>query len=448
MKTHPTDLHVEALLDQDRDRQEILLHIIQCDRCRERVGGILHRLRTRTPDAPDGKKEPERTADAGALPFALVLLKERIDAPELLDELLRQPPARRQTLLGSNPRLHTWGLSELLVEQSLETVTRDPWRAEEMAALALGLSEFLDTGFYGAATIQDLRARAWAYVGNARRVRSDFAGAQKAFASARICLRRGTRSPFELAVLLDLEGSLRRDQRLLAEAGDLFRQASRIFLTEGEPHRAGRSLVNLSTVYYFMGNLEEALTLLRQSLALLDMKKEPRLRLYARHNLSSYLTEAGRFPEARDAYRETRQLYREHPEPWVQNRRKWVRGRILGGLGHPARAEALLLAARDGFMSEGTEGVPYDAALVSLEIAMLYAEQGRTTELKRLAGEMVPIFSSLHIHREALAALAFLTRAIEAETASLEMVKAVADYLRRAANEPELRFQAPESPRG
>ena len=439
MKKHPTDVHLEALLDQDRDRQEILLHIIQCDRCRERVEGILRRLRARTSADPQ-KDEPEQTANPGALPFALVLLQERIDAPELLDELLGQPQARRQTLL-SNPRLHTWGLSELLVERSLETVTRDPWRAEELGALALDLSGFLETGFYGAATIQDLRARAWAYIGNARRVRSDLAGAQTAFDSARVYLRRGTRSPFELAVLLDLEASLRRDQRLLDEAGDLFRQASRIFLKEGEPHRAGRSLVNLSTVHYFTGDLEEALALLRQSLDFLDMKREPRLRLYACHNLSSYLTEAGRFHEAREVYRQTRQLYREHPEPWVQNRRTWVRGRILGGLGHPARAEALLLAARDGFLAEG---VPYDTALVSLEIAMLYAEQGRTAELKRLAGEMVPIFSSLHIHREALAALAFLIRAIESETADLEKVKAVSDYLRRAANRPELRFEEPE----
>jgi len=45
------------------------------------------------------------------------------------------------------------------------------------------------------------------------------------------------------------------------------------------------------------------------------------------------------------------------------------------------------------------EGIPYDTALVSLEIATLYAEQGRTAELKRLAAGMLPIFSSLHIHR-------------------------------------------------
>ena len=111
------------------------------------------------------------------------------------------------------------------------------------------------------------------------------------------------------------------------------------------------------------------------------------------------------------------------------------------GLGHPGPAESLLLAARDGFLAEG---IPYDTALVSLEIATLYAEQGRTAELKRLAAGMVPIFSSLHIHREALAALAFLTQALESEAAGLEILTAVADYLRRAAHEPDLRFQAPQ----
>ncbi|HET9225100.1 MAG TPA: hypothetical protein VFR31_00415, partial [Thermoanaerobaculia bacterium] len=80
---------------------------------------------------------------------------------------------------------------------------------------------------------------------------------------------------------------------------------------------------------------------------------------------------------------------------------------------------------------------------VSLELASLYAEQGRTEDLKRLAKEMLPIFSSLQIHREALAALAFLRQAIETEKASLEMVTSVAAYLRRARHNPELRFELP-----
>lgn len=61
--------------------------------------------------------------------------------------------------------------------------------------------------------------------------------------------------------------------------------------------------------------------------------------------------------------------------------------------------------------------------------------------MKRLAEEMVPIFSSLHIHREALAALAFLKQAVEAEYATVDLVSRVACYLRKAQHDPELRFQ-------
>ena len=78
------------------------------------------------------------------------------------------------------------------------------------------------------------------------------------------------------------------------------------------------------------------------------------------------------------------------------------------------------------------------------ELAVLYAEQGRMADLKRLAAEMVPIFSSLHIHREALAALAYFRQAVETERASLALVNGVAAYLRRAEHNPSLRFQEPE----
>ena len=170
----------------------------------------------------------------------------------------------------------------------------------------------------------------------------------------------------------------------------------------------------------------------------MEPAREPRLLLIARHNLIFVLTELSRFLEARRAYREARPLYRSFPDAWTQNRRKWVKGRIARGLGQPEKAETLFLAARDGFLEEG---IPYDTALVSLEIALLYAEQGRTAELKRLAAEMVPIFASRQIHREALAALAFFQRAVEAERAGVEAVERIAEYLRKARYAPELRFQ-------
>jgi tetratricopeptide (TPR) repeat protein len=201
-------------------------------------------------------------------------------------------------------------------------------------------------------------------------VRSDLHSAEEAFASARDHLRRGTQNPWEEAVLLDLEGSLRRAQRRFSDAFDLFRQAEKRFRDAGDLHRAGRSLVKLSTVHYFAGEIEEAIAVLHRAVPLIDAEAEPRLRLCAQHNLVDYLTIAGRIPEARRVYGETRALYRDFVEPWVQNRRKWVRARILLGLGKEELAESLFLAARDGFVAEG---IPYDTALVSLELASLYA---------------------------------------------------------------------------
>ncbi len=197
----------------------------------------------------------------------------------------------------------------------------------------------------------------------------------------------------------------------------------------------------MENVHHHMGNPEAAIPLLYQSIELIDSEREPRLLLCARNNLIDDLAEAGRFGEAQILYRQSRSLYRDFTDAWTQNRRKWVKGKIVHGLGQLQQAESLFLAAREGFVSEG---IPYDTALVSLELATLYAEQERTADLKRLAEEMFPIFSSLKIHREALAALTFLQRAAQAEKASLQVVNQVAVYLRRAQYNPNLRFDAPE----
>ena len=178
--------------------------------------------------------------------------------------------------------------------------------------------------------------------------------------------------------------------------------------------------------------------LLFEALELIDPDQEPRLVLCARHNLIDDLAETGRFFEAQKLYRESRPLYRSFPDAVTQNRRRWVKGKISLGLERTKQAERLFLASRDGFIAED---IPYDTALVSLELAILYAREGRTADLKRLAQEMLPIFSSLQIHREALVALTFLRKALVAEQASCELVSRVAKYLRRAKHDPGLRFE-------
>ena len=199
--------------------------------------------------------------------------------------------------------------------------------------------------------------------------------------------------------------------------------------------------MKMSTVHHVAGEPERAIPLLYQALELIDASREPRLLLVAWHNLIDDLAETGQFMEAQKLLGKARPFYQQFPHPWALNPRKWVEGKIARGLGQQRQAETLFVAARNGFLAEGAA---YDTALVSLDLASLYAEQGRMAELKRVAEEMVPIFSSRQIHREALAALSYWRQAVEAERACVDLVTGVATFLKRARHNPELRFQKPE----
>jgi tetratricopeptide (TPR) repeat protein len=449
LKIHPNDFALEEfLVSLSQGHLSVVDHLLNCATCRRRLQGWMrHRSGPLVKKVANVLKWPAGPVDYGPilgeaeqelLTRGPAMAKERADAPGLFVELTGLPSERRDSLVKTSPRFHTWGIFELLVERTFEISIQNPSRAEELGFLALSLSEYLDSSYYGPELIADLRARVWAYIGNSYRVRSDLQAAEGAFQNAYKYIQAGTQDSLEKAILLDLEASLRRDQRRFEEAVRLLKRAVAAFLQSDQRHRAGRSLVNLSTVYHYEGHPEAGIPLLFQAIELIDSQEEPRLLLCARHNLIDYLAASGRYLEAQGFYRLTRSLYRSFPDAWTQNRRKWVKGKIARELGQADQAESLFLAARDGFIGEG---IPYDTALVSLELATLYAEQGRTANLKRLAGEMVPIFSSLHIHREALAALAYLKQAVEAERASLELVSGVAAYLRRAQHDPELRFQ-------
>ena len=94
----------------------------------------------------------------------------------LFSDLLRHPADHREACLRADLRFRTWGFVELLVVRSLEAATQDTEQSEEFGRLALTASSLLDRGFYGTEPIEDLRARAWGHIANARRVRSDLDG--------------------------------------------------------------------------------------------------------------------------------------------------------------------------------------------------------------------------------------------------------------------------------
>ena len=102
--------------------------------------------------------------------------REREGASSLYSELLHHPIERHPFLLRNCPRFHTWGFCELLLHRSQESNFQDPALGESLALLGIEVLDNLDPLSYGSEALDDLRARAWSYVANSRRIRADLRG--------------------------------------------------------------------------------------------------------------------------------------------------------------------------------------------------------------------------------------------------------------------------------
>jgi tetratricopeptide (TPR) repeat protein len=142
------------------------------------------------------------------------------------------PPARRLIMARNDERLRHWGLFDLLLEKSRETV--EAAGAAGLAELALAVAERLDPDVYGEERVADFRTAALAALGDARRRAGDLAGARLAFSQARINLEMGTGDLLEEAGLL---GGL---VKLLCDLG--------------EYGKAAQSLERASALYRRMGD--------------------------------------------------------------------------------------------------------------------------------------------------------------------------------------------------
>ncbi len=87
----------------------------------------------------------------------------------------------------------------------------------------------------------------------------------------------------------------------------------------------------------------------------------------------------------------------------------------------------------------------YDAAMISLDLAILYLMEGRVADVQRLAEEMLPIFQAQDVNREALAALRLFQEAARRQELTIEKVRELASWLRRyAATSPAGVASSPE----
>jgi tetratricopeptide (TPR) repeat protein len=357
------------------------------------------------------------------------LEEQRSSVPMLVSELLQVSASQRKLLVRNSCRYRAWPLAEELLARSEAGWADDPAESEALAAVALEICDHLPGEGFRARLLNDLKAEAWSYIGNCRRILSDLRGAQRAFKEAESFLARGSQDPMERARIQDLRASLLGAQRDFDGAVSLLSEAISQYRQVRDSHREGRALVNQAKLLSTRGRPEEAIPILNRAAGLVDEDREPRLKLALRNNLLYILTDVGRLEEAFQLIPEIRELARKHASRHDRLRVLWTEGRLRQRLGQEKLAEEALSQVREGFIAAG---VGYDVAQVSLDLASLYLEAGRTADVRRLAVETMPLFASRNVQRELLMAWQLFMEAAERDAATVGLLKKVAARIRRS----------------
>ena len=362
-------------------------------------------------------------------------IQARRQADELWESLSGLAPKRRRAAVEAEPRYWTWALAERLCAESELAAAHRADRAAELAKLALRVAELAPGSEPWRSRIQGY---AWAFVANARRVQGDLPGAEEAFGrSDRLWEAGATADPGVLdgSRLLDLKGSLRRYQGRFEEALDLFEVAQR---AAKNVEAAGRILIKRASTLRKMGEHERSLSELWQANSLVEGSRDSRLALSVQYLLTANLCDMGRPTEAEALLPALREKAVALGNELDLMRVLWLEGRVAAGLDRREEALQALEQVRRYFTGKQ---IAYDAALASLEVAVLDLEAGRTGEVKRLAEEMVWIFTAQGVHQEVLAALRLFYEAAQREKATAELAREILEYLNKARHDPGLRFQ-------
>jgi tetratricopeptide (TPR) repeat protein len=332
----------------------------------------------------------------------------------------------------ATPECHLWSVSEWLCDESRRAVRKNPPRAAQYAEAALVAAELApgDERFR-----QRESGFCWAHIGNVQRVRNAWTTAEESFSRySELWVAGRDGDPYgtlDEGRVLNLEASLRRDQGRLTEAVVLLRRA----LSVATGHELPYVRLNYAYVLEQTGEYESAIGVLEGGAA--DTPKQ--LLWQLRINMGVSLCRIGRYREAEDLLPEIDRLALEAESQDYQLRSRWLRGRVDAGRGRVGEALGRLRSVQAEFRMLR---YAYDAALVSLDLARLYLEQGETAKVKRLAEEMATVFVDVGVHARAQEALEMFREAAEKEKVTVDLVERVERYLHRARFAPGLRFDA------
>ncbi len=375
---------------------------------------------------PDSEQQPGGEPSS---PQQLIVIDSEAYMRTRAEEIWREirdlaPEEQRRRLLCYEFRSRA--LFDLLREKSRQKGRLDRQQGVNLAELALVSLANLDE-FFGD-RIHDLRALGHACVGNALRLARDLPAANEAFerAEAEWRMPRRNKDYRIRARMHDFEASLRILQRSYGEALSLVERCQERYQLAGDMQGEVRVLIQRAAVYGYTGKSEQAIEALQVARDLLDDQKDPYLAFVLHSCLANDQAKVAHYQSAKKTLDQTRAYCSRLDHPLGVLKIQWLDAMIHLSSGDTSAAEPLLVAARMAY-AEARDLSSF--GIISLDLAILYAEQGRWTRVLELVSEAVPILASIQLHPETVEAVDLLAKAIETGEVSSSQIRQVREAI-------------------
>lgn len=355
--------------------------------------------------------------------------QEKDLAPIAFARLLVLKQEERLSTIRTDAEFQSYLLAEMFLERSRQSWHDDAKVAIESAQVARAIAQQLSEELYSSSLRAGLEARCSAFLAQSFRVAGRLAEADEEFRRLIPVLPEVILEPYERAEILGFWSASLTERGQFDRAMETLLEVHDIYVREKDDQKVGRTLIYMAVTCTERGDHEKAVELLEKSLDILDEDRSYKLVTVALVNLAVGLHGVGQYDRALSVVHETRARMEGQRDRIFRARLRWIEARVLASLGRLEEAEGAFQEVLQFFADRE---VDIDAALVCLDLAVLYVGENRTDSVKSLAQRMLPVFSSQGFGREVMAALILFQQAAEREIATMGLIKEISKYVERA----------------
>ena len=320
---------------------------------------------------------------------------ERGEGKALVDRLLDRPPTQARLEILNSHRLQNKTVLDLLLKRARREMTRDLSRALETARLARLLSTRALPHQAEPHVVSDCQIFVLVLLAHIHCRRFRFQRSHRVLLEAERQTDTYSGNVHAAAQLLTAKAFCLAASQRADEALDLLDSVLVLYELADAYHRFGRTLLHQAAVLGAAGKPDEAIDKVHRARGYLDLAGRWGFALL--HNLAHFHAEAGHLDLARDYLNDALSMRYYSPRPLDRLRIAWARGRLLVLDGRPASALAAFAGLRRTLIDRG---LPYEAALASLDLAVEFAKAGHAWHLRRLADELACDFAEIDLPRD------------------------------------------------